>query len=247
MKDLWELHVDECSTNKGKRFMVFAGVLIRRPQSRVLSASIDKWKCDLPDPPSEFSWSAVSVSRRRTYEKFVTGIVHHCKGRELFFRSAIFDKTLIDYRKWQDGDSTLGYYKFLYKFMLCAFIPVIPRGATLHVYLDDRATGYPLGELRWRLNSGVNFRYGGRFSVCAVEPIASEKSHFVQAADVLGGAIAHYKNCGIDNATSKRGKAKDALCRHVLAKSGTCWDIDTPSRDAPFRLWHFQLAKEKTP
>jgi len=246
MKDVWELHVDECSTNKGKRFMVFAGILVRRADARQLEASVARWKGTLLDPPSEFAWSSTSVARLPTYRLFATGAMHHCKGGSLFFRSAIFDKRDIDYRKWHDGDNVLGYYKFLYKFLLKGFTPVIPNGDTVHVYLDERSTSYPLAQLKWRLNSGIAYHYWPeRFRVCNVEPVASQNSIFVQTADVFGGAIAHWKNHAPLGSTSKRGAAKDELCEHIRRKACISWEGDTLNWTAPFRLWHFQLDKEK--
>lgn len=245
----YHVYCDESSTDKGHQYMVFGGVMLRQSTAHSLRESISRWKVT-NGLHSEIKWTSTDHTRLERYKEFATGIVRYAERGDLRIKAIVIDQSKIDYKRYHDNDKDLGYYKFLYQYVLHCFAKHLDSHDKLVVYLDQRFSKYKLTDLKAILNNGVRKLNEWDRSVQVVRNVEardSKQCHFIQAADLVAGAVACHNNKSIDP-NSARGKSKQALMEHIMEESGVSdFRFSSPLSIGHFGVWHFRPRTKNAP
>lgn len=191
----------------------------------------------LPDlPEKEAKWTKVSRTKLPAYKRIVDVVFQN--PDLVHFHSLFVDATLIDHRKFNQGDKEIGFNKEIYQ--LALKVSRLYNDAFFHLYPDRRETNQRPEDLRLILNRGC--RKGGDrrdwpFRRCQFRD--SAKTLQLQLVDILIGAIAFQLN---GHATSKDASpAKIELSEYILRKAGVADVTKGTARSGRFTIWQRRL------
>ena len=160
-------------------------------------------------------------------------------------------KKKFQHKKFNKGNSTIGYYKFVYQLIIHCYIPYLAESDKFHVRIDDQTASYSLSELKKILNNGAKKKYNGfvQDPVRSVEPRDSRKSRLIQMADLLTGAIRFRINQQtLEENNVPLSDAKIMLAKYVCEVFGVDDRIvfppyrNTPRNKKFFSIWHLKLS-----
>lgn len=228
------IFVDESRINPTNRYQLFGSIWFPREfQVELRSKFWALWDKSFETRKSELKWTKVSKSKLPIYKKFV----------DLFnsfpqtdFRCLVLDRHAIDYQKYHEGNTELGFYKFLY-FFLSRNIEKDWRHKEINnnyqIFIDHRREDEVgrLSDLKKFMN-----RHLGKV-VSNVESVPdSHNSPEIQLVDILLGATGY---CWEGFETSP---AKVELTKYITKVFGL------PSLNKPtsyltdkFNIWQFRL------
>lgn len=243
---IWHVFCDE-SRQTQARFMVFGGVVIEGRHLLDFVRIVQAWR-ERESMNAELKWTKVSRGKLAEYKSLVDGFFRNARRNVISFKSVVFDTHEIDYRAFHKGDRDLGFYKFMYQFLLHRFGPYASGAQTrLTVNLHRRCSPYRLSTLRAFLNRGIRKSYSQSLEpVAAINGIDS-KTHseacFLQIADILMGAVGyHWNELHVRPGASV---AKCSLADHIAAQAGLqSLRTNTPRDRRDFNIWQFRLQKK---
>jgi hypothetical protein len=221
--------------------MIFGGIITSAKNVELFNRSMELYR-NAHNLHAELKWGKVSAGKLKEYKALID--LYFSCSRGFHFKSIIIDTYQIDHNKFNQGDKELGFYKFMYQFLLHSFGRYARNEDKYLVYLDQRNTSYPLLQLKLILNRGLKKKYLQIRSdvVRNIQPIDSKKSELLQVADILMGAIGYQKN-GCHTRTNA-SKAKVSLAEYISQKANIlslCQN--TPYSKKDFCIWNFRLQK----
>lgn len=244
-KKLLRAYCDE-SGQTACRYMVLGGVIVPDTNLSTLCRKISDWR-QSNAMNSELKWTKVSNQKYEEYRRLIDLFFDHAKSPMRWaFKSVVFDMWAMDYGKFHNGDRELGFYKFMYQFLLHQFGKHAKTDEhRLMVYLDHRNTSYRLADLKGILNSGARKVHGRTVDVFkSIEPIDSKACDILQLADVLMGAIGSQWNEHHLKPDARRAKVD--LANYIAARAGMK-DLSrrTPYSRKDFEIWPFKLEQTR--
>lgn len=239
--NLYQVYCDESRQTKD-RYMVFGGIVLNAQHHELIHQEINEWR-ETSGMFSELKWTKVSKGKLNEYQELVDLLFRFISEGTLSFKSVVFDTWQIDYGKYHNGDKDLGYYKFMYQFLLHSFARkhIACESDRLLIYLDQRTSSYSLNDFKSVLNNGV--RKWCRINtdaVRAVEARDSKQADLIQMADIVMGAIGYVMNDSHSIPTASQAKVH--LSHYLAEKSGLgSLKEKTPRKRKDFEIWHFQF------
>jgi len=226
------------------RYMILGGIIINSKYIETFNNTMQKFRHDF-NMKAELKWTKVSTDKLEEYKKFVDYFFALNDTDFAHFHCLILDTHQINHKKYNKGDSDLGFYKFYYQLLLHSFgNRYCSRGVeSLVVCLDERTSKYLLSDLRDILNNGIYKKYGIVTSPFkSVEAKDSKKSDVMQINDIILGAIGYHKNGYHLLSGSKQAKVE--LANHIAQKAGLAI-LGESSRFAVrrFTTWNFRFTK----
>jgi hypothetical protein len=235
-EDLLEVYVDESSQNK-HRFLVLGAVVFELIDAQRIIDLIAKAR--LPELPNgEAKWTKVSKAKLAAYKRLVDVLFDNLQ--DVHFHSLFVDTTLLDHKKFNEGDSEIGFNKEIYQ--LANKVAKLYPSKYFHLYPDYRDTKNSPEELRLILNRGCAKRGDKRdWPVRRCQFRNSKITLPLQLTDVLIGAIAFQLNG--HNKAPNANPAKIELANCIMKRAGITDITKGTARAARFSVWPRQLRK----
>lgn len=226
------------------RYMILGGIIINAKYMKTFENTMQGFRQDF-NMTKELKWTKVSMAKLEEYKKFVDYFFALNDTDYAHFHCLILDTHQINHKKYNKGDSDLGFYKFYYQLLLHSFgNRYCSRGVkSLVVCLDQRTSRYSLSDLKDILNNGIYKRYGNATSPFkSVEAWDSKSSDVMQISDIILGAIGYHKN-GY-HLLADSSKAKINLANHISQKAGlTILGDGSRFGVHRFTTWNFRFTK----
>lgn len=235
------IYCDE-SCQDSHNFMLLGGIAIKAELVPSFESAVAQIRQET-NMHKELKWSRVTPQKQAEYQKFIDLFFDWNESGQLSFHCMILDNTKIDHRQF-GGSYELGFYKFVYQLLLHCFGKRYGGSNDLHVFLDQRQTGYDMGEVRKILNNGMTARFkNDRRPFRLVEPVDSKKVSAIQINDLILGALGYRKNKRHLVAGTKQ--AKIDLSGYVMKRAGLKPDLkSTPLTQSQFTVWDFMLREK---
>jgi hypothetical protein len=235
-EEIIEVYADESSQNK-HRYLVLGAIIVDLISTPELIEAIRKAR--LPElPQGEAKWVKVSRAKLAAYKRMVN-VVFDNQDR-WHFHSLFVDTTQQDHKRFNDGDSEIGFNKELYQ--LANKVGQLYSDVYFHLYPDYRDTKNSPEELRQILCQGAKKRGDKRdWLVRRCQFRDSKKTAPLQVADILIGAIAYQLN-GHDKAADA-SPAKIELAQYIMTRAGITDIRNGTARAAKFSVWPRKLRK----
>jgi len=239
---LFHVYCDE-SRQTADRYMVLGGIIATAENAARFESAMAMYR-EAQNMKAGIKWQKVSNQKLSEYRALID--LFWTFRNALHFKSIVIDTSQIDYKKYHKGDRELGFYKFMYQFLLHQFGPYARDDCRYLIFLHRRTTTYKLSTLYTILNRGLRKRFGlKRDVVVKIEPRAARGCELLQVADVIMGAIGYHWNGCHTRSSAKR--AKVLLAEYIAEKAGlVSLAQETPRRQREFSIWFFKL-KKKTP
>jgi Protein of unknown function (DUF3800) len=233
-EDIVEVYIDESSQTK-HRYLVLGAVAIELPNSQKITAALAKAR--LPElPHGETKWTKVSKSKLAAYKRMIDAFFDN--QEDVHFHSLFVDTTRLNHKKFNQGDSEIGFNKEIY--LLANKIGQIYPEHYFHVYPDHRDTKNSPEELRLILNRGAAKRGDKRdWPMRRCQFRDSKTVQLLQLTDVLIGSIAFQLN-GHHKAEGASA-AKIELAEYIMKWAGITDVLKGTARVAKFTIWPRQL------
>lgn len=228
------------SRQTADRYMVLGGIIVSSGNTARFKEAMKLYR-DSQRMHATLKWTKVSDQKLKEYRALIdlffsfTGLMH--------FKCMVIDTAFVDYRKYHKGDRELGFYKFMYQFLLNQFGPYARDDRRYVVVLHRRTTKYSLSVLCNVLNNGLRTRYGLRERVVRkVEPRPCENEDLLQVAGLLMGAVGyHWNNC---HTRTNAKRAKVLLAEYIADRIGLLsLAQQTPRGKKEFSIWQMKLRK----
>lgn len=236
------IYCDESSIT-GDRYMIIGGLVINSKALLELKALIGEYRKNY-GMIYELKWGKISINRLEHYKALIDIIFDLIDEGRINFRCAVFDTTKFNHKRFNDGDSELGFYKMYYHLLFYAF------GTDYHqnknrfvVYPDQKPGKYNLFELKNRLNNNMFYKLGNRQSPFgSIESTNSKKSDFIQIVDILLGAIAYHinKKHKLDNASAAKVEMANYISGKVKQNEFKAKNFKYKKNNR-FTIWNFNL------
>jgi hypothetical protein len=233
-EDILEVYVDESSQTK-HRYLVLGAVVVRLISSQIINDIIAKAR--LPElPNNEMKWTKVSKAKLPAYKRVVDAFFD--RSESIHFHSLFVDTTKQDHKKFNGGDSEIGFNKEVYQ--LANKVSQLCPNDYFHIYPDYRDTKSTPEELRLILNRGAAKRGDPRdWPIRRIQFRDSKDVQLLQLVDILIGAIAFQLN-GHDKAPDASA-AKVELAKHVMTRAAITDITKGTSRTGRFTVWPRRL------
>ena len=194
---------------------------------------------------AELKWTKVSNQKLVQYQALVE--LYFKFSAVARFRAIVVDTREFDHRRYNKGDTELGFYKLMYQFLLHSFGRELRQDDRCIVYVDERTTSrYKLSTLASVLNNGMRKKYGFTHEpVRNIQPLDSKREDFIQIADILMGAIGYHMNGGHLQPGARQAKIALAECIAHEAGLGNL-AVPTPRWVQNFSIWHFHFRVPRT-
>jgi Protein of unknown function (DUF3800) len=232
-EEIAEIYIDESSQTK-HRYLVLGGVGLKLTSAAHLSGLV--MEARLPElPKGEAKWTRVSMSKLAAYKRIVDVLFKNIEA--IHFHSLVVDTTLLDHRRFNEGNREIGFNKEIYQLAM-KFARLYPY--LFHVYPDYRETTQKPEDLRTILNRGCAKKLDSRewpFRRCQFRD--SKDTLLLQLVDILIGGIAYRLN-GHDKALNA-ALAKDELSSYILRCAGVSDPFKDTAQAADFTIWHRRL------
>jgi hypothetical protein len=234
--DILEIYVDESSQNK-HRYLVLGAVVVQLTNSQIINDLIAKAR--LPELPfNEIKWTKVSTAKLPAYTRVVDVLFD--RPDELHFHSLFVDTTKHNHKKFNQGDSEMGFNKEVYQ--LANKVGRMYDAYYFHLYPDYRDTKSLPEELRLNLNRGAAKRGDERdWPIRRCQFRDSKQIQILQLVDVIVGAIAFQLN-GHDK-VQDANPAKIVLAKYVMQRAGIADILKGTARTGKFTVWPRLLMK----
>lgn len=236
-EDIAEVYADESSQNKHK-FLVLGAIVVPFLERAAIEQKIIKAR--LPELPNgEVKWTKVSRSKLPAYKRIVDVLFDHPDN--LQFHSLHVDTTQQDHKKYNRGDSEIGFNKELYQ--LANKIGQLYPKHYFHLYPDYRDTKNSPEELRLILNRGAAKRGDERdWPIRRTQFRDSKQTHILQMADIIIGSIAFQLNG--HGRVQGANPAKIELAKYITDRAGIR-DIEKgTARTGKFTVWPRRLKRD---
>jgi hypothetical protein len=232
--DIIEVYADESSQNK-HRYLVLGAIVVSLLDTPELIEAIKKAR--RPElPEGEAKWTKVSKAKIAAYQRMVDVVFDN--QDKWHFHSLFVDTTRQNHKKFNDGDSEIGFNKELYQ--LANKVGQLYSKAYFHIYPDYRDTKNSPEELRQILCQGARKRGDTRdWPVRRCQFRDSKKTLPLQVADILIGAIAFQLN-GHDKAADAN-PTKLELAKYIMKRAGISDITKGTNRVAKFSVWPRKL------
>lgn len=230
------VYCDESSQTNAK-YMVYGSLWVDADYvSRILD---DFYYCK--NGLATMKWGRVSMRFLDNYKCVASLFIKWSKdpNPKLWFNSAVFNNSLLDYDTYSAGDAELGYYKFWYQLI---YHRIRDSMATYYVVMDSRSNrnSNRLTDLRGVLNRKLNNRLQGIFDrVREIRVGQTRLEPFLQINDILTGAVAWYWNDRWQNPNAD--PAKVILYSYLCSLLGRKHLGPTPKWEPRFNVWPFSL------
>jgi hypothetical protein len=221
----FRVYCDESNTDGNKPYPVYGAILVSLDNILEVQHELKEWR-HREGMHGEIKWNKLDGGLRLAkYKSLIDLLFTLANKRELLqFKAIVMDKRAHEYRTFSKGNDELGFYKFYYHWLLRYFakFPVIHQ-CQLRVIIDERALPAdnpdPYTPLKIILNHGIRKEFKTTSDVVTrVEPLGSEKSDLLQAADVLMGAIGFH--CQDFHLRSDANREKLELARYIASRLG---------------------------
>jgi len=235
-EDIVEVYVDESSQTK-HRYLVLGAIVTRMIDVQKIHSLIAKAR--LPElPKGEIKWTKVSKAKLAAYKRLIDIIFDN--HEDMHFHSLFVDTTQQDHKKYNEGDSEIGFNKEIYQ--LANKVARLYTREYFHIYPDYRDTKNSPEELRLILNRSAAKRGDRRdWPVRRCQFRDSKDTLLLQLTDVLIGAIAFQLN-GHDKA-SDASAAKVELAKYITKRAGISDVSKGTARAVKFSVWPRRLRK----
>ena len=185
-KKLVYIFCDE-SRQTADRYMVFGGIIVSAENTRRFKEAMALYR-DSQKMHATLKWTKVSNQKLKEYRRLID--LFFSFTQLMHFKCTVIDTSLVNYRKYHKGDRELGFYKFMYQFLLNQFGPYASDHRRYLIVVHRRTTKYNISVLCNVLNNGLKKKYGLRERVVRkIEPRPCENEDILQMADVLMGAV----------------------------------------------------------
>lgn len=233
----FHIYVDESSQN-AHRFMVLGALVINTEGIDALDAKFqqvrERYRMD-----HELKWGKASTSKLDAYEAYLKVALGCLSRRTPCFHSIVIDTSELDHKRFNGGDSETGFSKFVYQLLTkCASLS--PHDSALDGFLDERTTRQTPNELRRILNNGMGKKLSRR-PFKRLEFRNSKLCNFIQAVDLLTGAVAFHWN----GHHRKEGASpvRIWLAQMVATEIGLPHLAMSTARSDPFSIWKWRGGK----
>ncbi len=235
-----EIYIDESCQN-GHKFMVLGGVVLEQPNIELLINDFNEIRASR-NLNHEIKWGKISNNKLDCYKAFIDVFFNHMNKGLITFHSIVIDCSQLDHSKYNGGDHEIGFSKFTY-LLLLRIGKECKTYQAIHTYLDNRNSNQSLNELKTILNSGIAKKHSMTHRPFKrVHYIDSKTSDFVQAVDLLIGAIG-YKFNGRD-LQENASKPRIELLNYISQKSGVRGlNEGTPFGKKGFTIWKMRFDK----
>jgi hypothetical protein len=172
---------------------------------------------EFPDFHHEFHWKRSGFLDE--HKLFASAIFHCMKRHGLKFRCIVVNTRHMKHREFNQSDPDLGLEKYIYRQLLRYALNNKNANSRFHVTLDaGREKRYPPEQKQRMLNLGYKKESSFTHSpFLSVGTMSSKDSRFVQAADVLSGAVAWVWNKRYTDL--EKGVKKEGLAQHIAAEA----------------------------
>jgi hypothetical protein len=159
----------------------------------------------------------------------------------------IVDASRLDHAAYNEGDSELGFNKFLFRLLWHRVGIRYGGDEKIVVHLDSRTATRDLSELCEILNHKAAQTFGGgrlRTTFARVAFRDSKNSRLLQIADLLTGAVAWHKND--HDAHPKPSGAKLQLANDIARMAGRQrLGMDTAKGTWALNVWNIRLGPRR--
>jgi hypothetical protein len=237
----FHVYCDESNTDSNKPYPIYGGILVSVNSLGTIQRALTGWRAK-EQMEGEIAWTKVVPQRYDKYKSLVDLFFVLSRNGLIHFKAIILNTRDPQYRMYSKGDKELGFYKFYYHFLLRYFakFPVRHR-CHMEVIIDERhVKGDFYAALKVILNHGIRKHYKNAPTedvATRVEPLGSDKSDFLQLADVLMGAIGFH--CQDFHLRPNARKAKVNLA-HYIARKAALRDLRT---ETAYLKEHFKIER----
>jgi hypothetical protein len=241
----FHVYCDESNTDGRKQFPVYGGILIAVNNLATVQRAITDWRIR-EEMLREIKWNKVDRGPRLAkYTSLVDLFFMLSRKGLMHFKAIVLDVRDPKYSAYSEDDYEVGFYKFYYHFLLSYFaLFAVKHRCPMEVIIDERSVkGDPCTVLKIVLNHGRRKHYKNAPSddvVTRLEPLGSEKSDFLQLADLLMGAIGFH--CQGHHLRPDAKQAKVQLA-HYIARKAALRDLTTETAylKETFKIerWHW--------
>lgn len=237
------IYVDE-SSQECHEFMVISALILETASEPVHTAAFSKLReaNRLHPTQGELKWGKASRARLDAYFAIVDGFFGRNKKDELHWHSLIIDNKKLNHKKFNHGDSDVGFSKFLYQLLVSIgrkYEQRSPGQMKYYVYLDQRTSKQSIETLKDIINAGLRRHWSINYSPFRrIVYIDSKKSLMMQVNEILLGATAFHKNGRhlTRDALHPKCQIAQRICRHLgCPKLG----VSTPKGVLRFSNWNF--------
>jgi len=236
----YHIYCDESSQTK-HRHLVIGASICRASIAPRIAATIEH----IIEPHggiSELKWTKITRRNLPMYKQVAEAFGQLIEAGYLHYYSLVVDTSQVDDKKYNDGDSDLGFSKFLYT-LLFKFARVYKSDYRFYTFLDERTTKHTPELLQTILNARARRQAIRNFDPYrSVQFVKSERSRLIQLTDVITGAIASETN--LHHLALDAAPHKTEMMRHVTkcAKVRSL-AIPTPVAGKGFDIWHLDFKK----
>lgn len=215
------------------RYMIIGGLVCRPEEAKSLRARIRRAQGRFPDG---LKWERI---RRRNFGRYASLIEDFAilnRDQRVDFAAIVIDMDLADHKRFNEGDSEMGFHKFLAQHLL-RHSRELGRQATFHCYYAYRTSPRHLYEVQDAINNMARIHYRDdkrRFLELKNRQFSAEPMFFL--ADILIGAVgAAY------NVTLKPGAKRD-LAELIRCEAGLETLAKLTLRERRnFNIWEFRM------
>jgi hypothetical protein len=176
---------------------------------------------EYPKFDHEFHWKKCGhhIEEHKRFVNTIFDCLHH---KQLRFECIVVNRRHMDNATYNDSDPDLALEKYIYRKLLNTALKADPS-ARFVVRLDEgREKRYPPEDMQRMLNQGYRKEHPKRLThspFASVKVLSSKRSRFVQAADVLSGAVAWVWNERYK--ADDKGEDKESLAKLVARRFDT--------------------------
>src|SRR5262249_33154367 len=128
-EEIAEIYIDE-SSQTNHRYLVLGGVGLKLTRAAQLSRLV--MEARLPElPKGEAKWTRVSMNKLVAYKRIVDVLFKNIEA--IHFHSLVVDTTLLDHRRFNEGNQEIGFNKEIYQLAM-KFARLYPYPYLFHVY-----------------------------------------------------------------------------------------------------------------
>ena len=224
----YRVYCDESNTDGGKPHPVYGAILISWDNIEAARKELSDWRKSPDGLQGELKWQkgVKGGLRLKKYKSLVDLLFRLIKHDKLLqFKAIILDRRAPQYWVYAKGNDDIGFFKTYYHWLLRYFAPFpLRHGCKLRVIIDDRNLPKnikdPFTALKFTLNNGIRKELDKTADdvVIEVKTLGSHESDFLQAADVLMGAIAFHNQDF--HLRPNANKEKVELAQYIAFKAG---------------------------
>ncbi len=189
---------------------------------------------------TELKWQKVKRKTLPMYQALAKVYFEMLDRQWLYFYCLVVDSTLVDHKKYSEGDGDLGFTKFLFT-LLFKFARTFRSQNLFYCFLDDRTTKHRPETMQQALNARVRRDMPRGYDPYRLVAFTkSEKSRLIQATDVITGAIAYELN---QHHGAAAPAAHKVAMMNFVAKCAGVYTLAAPTRKpgARFDIWHLEF------